>query len=66
MATYDAARRAQSTRRGRERGCSVYIAAEELARAGISLDGPPPLYRARGYRRSRNGHTVIVSLYTER
>jgi hypothetical protein len=64
-ATYDAARRKRATRGGRDRGCRVYIAADELRAAGISPEGPPPFYRVRGYQRSKNGHSVIVSLYRE-
>lgn len=64
--TYDAAARKLAVRRGRERGCSVYIAAEELKAAGIDPHGPPPFYRVHGFQRSRNGHTAIVTLYRER
>lgn len=45
---YDAARRRRSVRRGRERGCWVYIPAEELEKAGIDPGGPAPLYRTWG------------------
>lgn len=62
---YDAAKRRQSTRTRRQRGCYVYIPAEELARAGIHPTDPPPYYRTHGHRRSANGHTVIVTLYRE-
>jgi len=44
-ATYDPMRRRRSLRMGRERGCRVYIATEELERAGIDPTGPPPFYR---------------------
>jgi hypothetical protein len=43
----------------------VYIDAEALAASGIPLDASPPYYKVRGYQRSRNGHSVIVSLYRE-
>lgn len=68
MATtsYDLARRRKATRGGRDRGCRVYIPAEELERAGIDPNGPEPYFTTRGFQRSRNGHTVIVSLYRER
>lgn len=61
---YDAGVRRQGKRSGRERGCWTYIPAEELIAAGVPTD-PPPFYRTRGYQRSANGHTVIVSLYRE-
>jgi len=61
----DTARRKRAQRRGRERGCWVYIDAEQLSRSGISPLDPPPYYRCNGYRRSLNGHSIIVSLYRE-
>jgi hypothetical protein len=43
-----------------ERGCSIYIAAAELMRAGIDPYGPEPWYKVwSGFRRK----TVIVRLY---
>lgn len=48
-------------RRGRERGCWVYIPAEELLKAGI--DGPRPWYRTWGS--SVRGARVTVNLYRE-
>lgn len=42
---YDSQARRASQRHGRERGCWVYIAAEELQACGYPLDGPPPFYR---------------------
>lgn len=45
---YDSAQRRRSVRRGRERGCWVYIPAEELQRAEIDPHGPPPWYRTWG------------------
>jgi hypothetical protein len=62
---YDPAQRKRATRGGRDRGCRVYIAADELIRAGFDPQGEPPYYLCRGYQRSRNGHSVIVSLYRE-
>lgn len=56
---YDREERRQSIRKGRERGCWVYIAAEELVRAGISVFDPPPDYRVWGGRRGG----VLVRLY---
>lgn len=58
---YDARARRRSQRRGRERGCHVYIAAEELERAGWPLDDPPPWYRVWGS--SRGG--LFIRLYAE-
>jgi hypothetical protein len=59
---YDDGARRQSSRSERKRGCYIYIPAEELLKAGIDLEGPPPLYRTWG--RSRG--TVLVRLYKER
>jgi hypothetical protein len=59
--SYDHAKRRQSIRRGREKGCSIYIAADELERAGFDPDGPPPFYRVWGS--SRGG--LFVRLYKE-
>lgn len=56
---YDAHARRRATRKQRERGCSIYIAAEELQRAGWPLDGPAPWYRVWGS--SRGG--LYVRLY---
>lgn len=60
---YDAGERRQATRQGRQRGVYVYLPAVELRAAGIDPNGAAPLYRTHGYRRSANGHSVIVSLY---
>lgn len=56
---YDSRARRKSKRAGRERGCWVYIAAEELERAGWSKDEPAPLYTVRVYRRG----TALVNLF---
>lgn len=58
---HDAGQRRQSTRKGRERGCSLYIAAEELEAAGIDLAAPPPKYRVWAGRK----RTLVVSLYPQ-
>jgi hypothetical protein len=58
---YDAARRRRSVRRGRERGCWVYIPLEELERAGIT--GERPWYRVWGS--AVRGARVTVNLYRE-
>jgi hypothetical protein len=60
--SYDHAQRRHATRRGRMRGCYVYIPAEQLERTGYSLDDPPPWYRVWGSSRGR----VVVQLYKER
>lgn len=62
---YDSARRRRSVRKGRERGVWVYVPISELAAAGIDPYADPPDYLTRGYRRSRHGHSVVVSLYGE-
>ena len=62
---YDPAERKRGVRRGRERGCWVYIAADELVAAGFNPADLPPYYRVHGYQRSANAGSVIVSLYRE-
>lgn len=57
---YDHARRRRCVRRGRERGCWVYIPGEELQAAGFSLDDDPPWYRIWGSRRG-----IVLRLYRE-
>lgn len=58
---YDASARRRSRRAGRERGCWIYVPAEELRKAGIDPNGPPPFYRTWGS--SRGG--VFARLYRE-
>lgn len=58
---FDHAEPRQAQRRGRERGCWVYISGEHLSRAGFDLDGPPPLYRTWA---SPTRPRVIINLYT--
>ena len=58
---FDAMRRRRALRTGRQRGCFIYIAAEELHKAGIALDGPAPFYLVWGSR----GGSVLVRLYRE-
>ena len=58
---YDAGRRRRAKRDGREKGCRVYIPAEELAKAGFDPDGPEPYYRVWGTQRGG----VFVRLYRE-
>jgi hypothetical protein len=59
---YDQARRRRAVRKGRERGCWVYIPAEELARTRIGVGEAPPFYRTFG---RDGGATVVVALYAE-
>ena len=58
---HDQGARRRAQRKGRERGCSVYIAAEQLVRAGIDPSGPAPYYRVWGGARGR----YVVVLYAE-
>ena len=59
---HDGAARRRAQRAGRERGCWVYIAAEQLLEAGIDPKGPPPWYRLWvGKGRPR----FVVNLYRE-
>lgn len=62
---YDSGQRRRGLRRRAETGISVYIPGEVLESAGFEPGAPPPWYRLAGYKRSRNGSTVIVSLYRE-
>lgn len=57
--SYDQARRKRAHRKGRERGCHVYIAADELRACGIDPNGAPPDYRVWPGRK----RTVLVQLY---
>lgn len=58
---YDAGLRRRATRGGRDKGCRVYIAAEELSKAGFDPSDPAPYYRVWGS--SRGG--LFVRLYRE-
>lgn len=62
---YDSGQRRRGRRAGAQTGISVYIPGEVLEAAGFAQGDPPPWYRLAGYKRSRNGSTVIVSLYRE-
>lgn len=57
----DIASRRRAVRKGRERGCSLYIPAEQLERAGIDPHGPPPFYRSWDGRKG----TVLIQFYKE-
>jgi hypothetical protein len=56
---HDAASRRKASRKGRERGCPLYLSGEELANAGIDPYGPPPEYKVWPGRK----RTVLVQLY---
>lgn len=56
---YDSAQRRRGLRKGRERGCSVYIPAEALERAGFDPAGSPPYYRIWASPRGR----LVIQLY---
>lgn len=58
---YDHARRRRSKRAGRERGCWLYVPAEQLERAGFESYDPPPFYRTWAGRRA----TILVQLYRQ-
>jgi hypothetical protein len=61
MPGYDPGLRRRGVRKGRERGCWVYIPAEELTAARIVSNGHPPFYRVwpgRG--------TVMIRFYQEK
>lgn len=58
---YDASARRRAQRAGRQKGCSVYVPAEELLKAGYDPDGDPPYYRVWGS--SRGG--LFIRLYRE-
>lgn len=59
---HDRQARKQATRKQRERGATVYLKAEELLKAGIDPEGPPPFYRVWGAPRGR----VVIQLYRTR
>lgn len=59
--SYDSAKRRRSKRAGRERGCWLYVPADELVKAKIDPSDPPPFYRVWGS--SRGG--LFVRLYKE-
>jgi hypothetical protein len=60
MPGYDSAYRRRAVRKGRERGCWVYIPAEELHAAGIGPGLPPPHYRLWSQEK-----VVLVRFYRE-
>lgn len=58
---YDSGARRRTVRKGRERGCWVYVPAEELVKAGYTPDEAPPFCRVWG---TRSGG-VLVRLYRQ-
>lgn len=60
--THDHARRRKALRKGREKGCSLYIPGRQLMEAGIDPAGPTPFYRTWV---RKNRRSVIVSFYLE-
>lgn len=58
---HDSGVRRKAQRRGRERGCWVYLAGEQLQRAGLALGDVTPWYRVWGGQRGR----YVVVLYPE-
>lgn len=59
--SFDPARRRKAQRKQREKGCSLYIPAEILQAAGVSLEGPAPFYRVWAGRKGG----LVVRLYSE-
>lgn len=59
---HDHALRRKTIRRGKEKGCWLYIVAEDLQTAGIDPSGPAPFYRV--WPGKRRGLTI--RLYLER
>lgn len=57
---YDPARPRRAQRTGRQKGVRIYVAADELRRAGIDPDGDLPTYKVWGT--SKGG--VMVRFYT--
>lgn len=62
MGTHDPGVRRKSQRRGRERGCWVYVSAEQLAAMGFQPHEPPPYYRVW---EAKDRPRAVVNLYRE-
>lgn len=58
---HDPAARRRGQRRGRERGCWVYISAADLLAAGFDPEQAAPFYRCWVARKG----TVLLNLYRE-
>jgi len=62
MGQYDPAARKRAVRKGREKGCWVFIPASELEGTGVRPpDGGPPWYRV--WHRKR---AILVQLYADK
>lgn len=55
----DPGQRIKAQRRGRQRGCYLYIDAGSLRKAGIDPEGPTPYYRLWAGKRG----SVVLRLY---
>ena len=62
MGRADIAALKQTRRSGREKGCWLYIAAEQLEAMGIDPTDPAPLYRVWG---AEGRPRAVVSLYPQ-
>lgn len=58
---YDSGARRRAVRKGRERGCWVFVPAAELEKAGVNPADDPPFYRTWG---TKSGG-VMVRLYRQ-
>jgi len=58
---YDPAARRRGVRRGAERGCWLFVPADELRKAGVDPYSDPPSYRTWGSARG----SVVVRFYKE-
>jgi len=59
---HDFAARRKTVRRGREKGCWLYVPAEVLESIGYPPDGPPPFSKCWPGRK----RTLLVQLYGEK
>lgn len=60
---HDPAARRRTLRKGRERGCSLYISGEQLERMGFAPGEPAPYYRT--WESSDGRPRLVVNLYRE-
>jgi hypothetical protein len=61
---HDPGQRRRAVRKQRERGCWVYIAAEQLQEAGVDPHDERPWYKVSPGRSERRGR-FVVTLYRE-
>ena len=61
---HDTALRRRALRQGREKGCRVYIAAEQLEACGIDPNGERPWYRIYPGEKEKRGR-LVVQLFRE-